>query len=113
MVDPQEAAESADLEYVSDARVGRSRKGLIYTCPDGTELTDANVLGRVKSLAVPCCRPFTRPYDRAELIADAILHAAGIVFAVTGLALLISMAGGLPGFQGTSVWIYGIGLVTV
>jgi len=46
-------------------------------------------------------------------IADAILHAAGIGFAVTGLALLISMAGGLPGFQGTSVWIYGIGLVTV
>lgn len=63
--------------------------------------------------SLPSCRPFTRPYDRAELIADAILHAAGIGFAVTGLALLISMAGGLSGFQSTSVWIYGIGLVTV
>jgi hemolysin III len=62
---------------------------------------------------LPCCRPFTKPYDRAELIADAILHAAGIGFAVTGLALLISMSGGLPSFQSTSVWIYGIGLVTV
>ena len=65
------------------------------------------------SHSLPCCRPFTRPYDRAELIADAILHAAGIGFAVTGLALLISMAGGLSGFQSASVWIYGIGLITV
>ena len=63
--------------------------------------------------SLPCCRPFTKPYDRAELIADAILHAAGIGLAVTGLALLISMADGLPSFQSTSVWIYGIGLITV
>ena len=63
--------------------------------------------------SLPCCRPFTKPYDRAELIADAILHAAGIGLAVTGLALLISMADGLPSFQSTSVWIYGIGLLTL
>src|SRR5215510_1601212 len=63
--------------------------------------------------SLPCCRPFTRPYDRAELIADAILHAAGIGLAVTGLALLASMADGLPSFQSTSVWIYGIGLITL
>jgi hemolysin III len=117
IVDPQEVAESAGLKYVSDARAGRRRKnswtGFTYPRADGAKLTDADVIGSVKSLVVPCCRPFTRPYDRAELIADGILHAAGIVFAVTGLALLISMAGGLPGFQGTSVWIYGIGLVTV
>src|SRR6266545_7062116 len=117
IVDPQEAADSAGLKYVSDARAGRrrksSREGFTHTCADEAKLTDAGVIGSVKSLVVPCCRPFTRPYDRAELIADAMLHAAGIVFAVTGLALLISMAGGLPGFQGTSVWIYGIGLVTV
>jgi hemolysin III len=118
IVDPQEA-EPVGLRYVSDARVVRRRKSSSkssrksFICADGTTLTDADVLGRVKSLAVPCCRPFTRPYDRAELIADAILHAAGIGFAVTGLALLISMAGGLRGFQGTSVWIYGVGLVTV
>jgi len=65
------------------------------------------------SPSLPCCRPFTKPYDRAELIADAILHVAGIGLAVTGLALLISMADGLPSFQSTSVWIYGIGLITV
>jgi len=47
------------------------------------------------------------------LIADAILHVAGIGLAVTGLALLISMADGLPSFQSTSVWIYGVGLITV
>src|SRR5262245_218828 len=65
------------------------------------------------SPSLPGCRPFTKPYDRAELVADAILHVAGIGFAVTGLVLLISMADGLPGFQSTSVWIYGIGLVSV
>jgi hemolysin III len=65
------------------------------------------------SHSLPCCRPFTRPYDRAELIADAILHVAGIGFAVTGLALLISRADALPAFQSVSVWIYGVGLVTV
>jgi len=65
------------------------------------------------SPSLPGCRPFTKPYDRAELVADAILHVAGIGFAVTGLILLISMADGLPGFQSTSVWIYGIGLVCV
>ena len=65
------------------------------------------------SHSLPSCRPFTRPYDRAEVIADAILHAAGIGFAVTGMAVLISMADRLPSFQSTSVWIYGIGLVTV
>jgi hemolysin III len=117
IVDTPETAESAGLKYVSGARADRrrnsSRKGFIRTCADGAKLTDADVIGSVKSLVVPCCRPFTRPYDRAELIADAILHTAGIGFAVTGLALLISMAGGLPGFQGTSVWIYGVGLITV
>jgi hemolysin III len=91
IVDPHEAADCARLRFVSDTQPDR----------------------RVDSLAAPSCRPFTKPYDRAELIADAILHAAGIGLAVTGLVLLTSMAGGLPGLQGTSVWIYGIGLVTV
>jgi hemolysin III len=117
IADPQGAAESAGLRYVSDARAGRRRKifrkDFTYTGADGARLADADVPRRVKSLAAPCCRPYTQPYDRAELIADAILHAAGIGFAVTGLALLISMADRLPGFQGTSVWIYGLGLVTV
>ena len=65
------------------------------------------------SPSLPCCRPFTKPYDRAELIVDGILHVAGIGFALTGLTLLISMADELPAFQSASVWIYGIGLVSV
>jgi hemolysin III len=65
------------------------------------------------SPSFPCCRPFTRPYDRAELVADAILHVAGMGFALTGMALLISMADELYGIQSASVWIYGIGLVSV
>jgi hemolysin III len=65
------------------------------------------------SPSLPSCRPFTQPYDRAELIADAILHAVGMGLAVTGLAMLISMADRLPAFQSTSVWIYGVGLVSV
>ena len=65
------------------------------------------------SPSLPACRPYTQPYDRAELIADAIMHATGLGFAVAALILLISAADGLPGFQTASVWIYGIGLVTM
>ena len=65
------------------------------------------------SPSLPACRPYTQPYDRAELIADAIMHATGLGFAVAALILLISAGDGLPGFQTASVWIYGIGLVTM
>jgi len=63
------------------------------------------------SASLPVCRPFTQPYDRAELIADGILHAAGIGLAAAGLVLLISEAHGLAGFKSASVWIYGVGLI--
>ena len=57
IVDPQEAAEAAGLRYVSDARPGirrsNSRKGFTYTCADGSRLTKADALRRIKSLAVP------------------------------------------------------------
>jgi DNA topoisomerase I len=57
IVDPQEAAESAGLRYVSDARPGirrkSSRKSFAYTRADGSMLTEADVLRRIKSLAVP------------------------------------------------------------
>jgi hemolysin III len=65
------------------------------------------------SCALPTCRPFTQPYDRAELIADAVMHASGLAFAVVGMILLIWKADGLSGFQSAPVWIYGIGLVTM
>lgn len=57
LVDPRDAAESAGLRYVSNDRPGIRRrkagKGLSYTKPDGTKLTDKATLARVKKLAVP------------------------------------------------------------
>src|SRR5207249_1827225 len=57
IVDPHEAAEAAGLRYVSDSRPGirrrNSRKVFTYTRADGSRLTEAEVLRRIKSLAVP------------------------------------------------------------
>jgi DNA topoisomerase-1 len=57
IVDPKDAAESAGLKYVSDARPGirrrKSGKGFTYSRADGSRLTERDVLGRVKSLAIP------------------------------------------------------------
>jgi DNA topoisomerase I len=57
IVDPKVAAESAGLKYVTDARPGirrrKSGKGFTYTRADGSRLAEADVLGRVKALAVP------------------------------------------------------------
>jgi hemolysin III len=62
--------------------------------------------------AFPICRPFTQPYDRAELFADAVMHATGLAFALGGIVFLTSRTSALQGLQSASVWIYGIGLVT-
>ena len=57
VVDPQDAAQSAGLRYVSDARPGirrrRSGKGFSYTRVDGSRLSEPDVLRRIKALAVP------------------------------------------------------------
>jgi DNA topoisomerase I len=57
IVDPKEAAECAGLRHVSDARPGirrrKSGKGFTYTRPDGSRVTEADVLRRIKSLAIP------------------------------------------------------------
>jgi len=57
IVDPKEAAETAGLRYVTDARPGirrkRSGKGFTYARADGSKLTEPDVLRRIKSLAVP------------------------------------------------------------
>jgi DNA topoisomerase I len=57
IVDPKDAAESAGLRYVSDDRPGvrrkKSGKGFSYARPDGTKLSDAHVLARIRSLAIP------------------------------------------------------------
>jgi DNA topoisomerase-1 len=57
IVDPKDAAESAGLRYVSDARSGigrrKSGKGFSYNRADGSKLTEPDVLRRIKSLAIP------------------------------------------------------------
>src|SRR4051812_7440207 len=57
IVDPKEAAACAGLRHVSDARPGIRRrklgKGFTYTRPDGSRVTEADVLRRIKSLAIP------------------------------------------------------------
>src|SRR5262245_56523513 len=55
--DPKDAAESASLRYVNDARSGirrrKSGKSFTYTRVDGSKLTETGVLRRIKSLAIP------------------------------------------------------------
>lgn len=57
IVEPKDAAESAGLRYVSDARPGilrkKSGKGFSYIRPDGSKLSDRDAIRRVKALAIP------------------------------------------------------------
>jgi DNA topoisomerase-1 len=57
IVDPKDAAESAGLRYVSDARPGIRRKtagkAFTYTRPDGSNLSESDVLKRIRALAIP------------------------------------------------------------
>ena len=57
IVDPRDAAESAGLRYVSDARPGIDRskagKGFAYTKADGSKLSEPVVLKRIRALAIP------------------------------------------------------------
>ena len=57
VADPRQAAETAGLRYVSDARTGIRRKkagrGFTYTRADGTKLAEPDVLKRIKALAIP------------------------------------------------------------
>jgi DNA topoisomerase I len=57
IVDPRDAAESAGLRYISDARPGIRRKkagtGFTYTRADGSRLSEADALKRIKALAIP------------------------------------------------------------
>src|SRR5690349_11834959 len=56
-VDSVQSAKSAGLRYVTDASPGIRRKkvgtGTVYFGPDGATIRDAEVLGRIKSLAIP------------------------------------------------------------
>jgi DNA topoisomerase-1 len=57
IVDPKDAAESAGLRYVSNARPGIRRKkagkAFTYSRPDGSKLSDFDVQKRIKTLAIP------------------------------------------------------------
>jgi len=57
IVDPKDAAESAGLRYVSDARPGIRRrkagKGFTYTRADGSKLCEPDVQKRIRALAIP------------------------------------------------------------
>jgi DNA topoisomerase-1 len=57
IVDLKDAAESAGLRYVSDARPGIRRrkagKGFTYTRADGSKLSEPDVLKRIRALTIP------------------------------------------------------------
>ncbi len=57
LVDPQDAAESVGLIYVTDEQPGIRRQrdgdGFAYTKPNGAAITDEKVLERVRKLAIP------------------------------------------------------------
>ncbi|MBB1491172.1 DNA topoisomerase IB [Paracoccus sp. MC1854] len=57
IVDPQDAAESAGLVYVSDSEPGirrrRAGKGFSYPGPDGKTVKDKDTLARIRALAIP------------------------------------------------------------
>lgn len=57
VTDPVEAAKAAALRYVTDDRPGitrkRSGKRFDYFDPDGKKIRDAEVLARIRSLAIP------------------------------------------------------------
>ena len=57
IVDPQDAATSVGLVYVSDTEPGirrrRSGKGFSYRDPDGRTVKDQETLARIRSLAIP------------------------------------------------------------
>ena len=55
--DPQDAAETAGLTYVSDEEPGIRRKkagtGFSYVSPQGTKIQDQKTLKRIRKLAIP------------------------------------------------------------
>ena len=57
IVDPESAAESAGLRYVSDDRPGirrrKSGKGFSYLRPGGAKVSEPHVLKRIRALAIP------------------------------------------------------------
>lgn len=89
----------------SDSTLQRATAGV-------ARLQTANSNLSSPSNSSPICRPFTRPYDRGEVFADALAHTVGVGLALIGVAALISKAQSLTGAHAVSVWIYCLGLIT-
>jgi DNA topoisomerase-1 len=57
IVDPEDAARSAGLRYVTDQQAGigrkKSGKGFTYLNPDGSRLEDNQILTRIRSIVIP------------------------------------------------------------
>jgi DNA topoisomerase-1 len=57
IVDPKDAAESVGLRYVTVEQAGiqrrKSGRGFRYLNPDGTTVTDAQVLRRIRAIVIP------------------------------------------------------------
>jgi DNA topoisomerase I len=57
IVDPEDAARSAGLRYVTDQQAGIRRKksgtGFTYLHPDGSRLEDNQILTRIRSIVIP------------------------------------------------------------
>ena len=57
IIDPRDAAETAGLRYVTDDQPGiarhKSGKGFFYRDPNGSKITSAKTLDRIRMLAIP------------------------------------------------------------
>jgi hemolysin III len=103
--------EGAVLENVGRSAAREHPEGRAQRRPDTLQRKRCQESDSV-SPPRPLCRPFTEPYDRTELVLDAVMHAAGLAFALVGLIFLTSKADRLSDLQTASVWIYSVGLVT-
>ena len=56
-LEPEAAARAANLNYTSDTRPGISRQagpdGFVFLNPDGSEITNEQVIARIRKLAIP------------------------------------------------------------
>jgi hemolysin III len=53
-------------------------------------------------------------YDRAEIVADGVIHIVGVAFALAAVVILVALAARVAGpWELTSIVVYGSGLLTV
>jgi hemolysin III len=52
-------------------------------------------------------------YERAEIIADGVVHAIGVCLGLIGAAMIIALAVKMDPIDVAPIWVYVIGLVTM